>query len=151
MESEKNKFASEQEFVELSESLKNWQDGPQKIKSVFLDIKDTLLKKDHTILNFKSRPGISYSLRACLKNHAKEKKGLFALVDIIDDDPQNRWLSVCFYTEMITDPEELGNLVPEGILGVDGYCFDLFEFDESLIAYIKQKVDEAHVYVSENN
>ena len=147
METEKDKFASEQEFVELSELLAKWQDGSQKIKPVFLDIKDTLLKKDHTILNFKSRPGISYSLRACLKNHGKEKKGLFALVDIIDDDPDNRWLSVCFYTEMITDPEELGNLVPEGILGVDGYCFDLFEYDETLIVYVKQKVDEAYAYM----
>lgn len=150
MKTEKNKFASEQEFDELAEVLEDWKDGPQKIKTVFLKIKDTLLQKDHTVFNFKSRPGISYSLRAYLKKRGKKKKSLFALVDIIDDDPQNRWLSICFYTEMITDPKELGNLVPEGILGVDGYCFDLFEFDQHLITYVEQKINEAYSYVRQD-
>jgi len=147
MKKEKDSFTSEKEFIELSELLEVWKDDPQKIKTVFLKMKAALLKKDHTILSFKSRPGVSYSLRASLRKRDKKKKRLFALVDIIDDDPYNRWLSICFYTEMITDPKEIGNLVPEGILGEDGYCFDLFEFDEALISYVKQKVDEAHSYV----
>ena len=150
MKKEEKKFESQQEFVELVELLEDWKDGLQKIKSVFLDIKDTLLKKDDTILNFKSRPGVSYSLRASLNHRDNQKKRLYALVDIIDDDPQNRWLSICFYTEMITDPKELGNMVPEGILGVDGYCFDLFEFDQHLISYIKQKIDQAYTYITAN-
>ena len=151
MKKEKNKFANEQEFVELVELLEDWKDDPQKMKSAFLIMQDKLLDKKNTILDFKSRPGVSYSLRAYFSGLDDKQKHqpLFALVDIIDDDPNNRWLSICFYTQMITDPEEIGNLVPEGILGEDGYCFDLFEFDENLIAYVKQKVDEAHAYITD--
>lgn len=151
MKTDRDKFASQQEFVELMALMEDWKDGAEKIKTVFLEIKYRLQKKDDTIFNFKSRPGVSYSLRACLNNQNHEKKRLFALVDIIDDDPQNRWLSVCFYTEMVTDPEEIGNLVPEGILGDDGYCFDLYEFDPALIAYVRQRVDEAYQYITANH
>ena len=49
---------------------------------------------------------------------------------------------------MIKDPEEEGDLVPEGLLGEDGYCFDLIENDESMISYIGQRIDEAHAFVS---
>jgi len=144
-----NKFASKPDFAELVELLENWKNDPQKMKKAFLIMKDKLLDKENTILRFKSRPGVSYSLRAYFSglDNKQKHQPLFALVDIIDDDPDNRWLSICFYTQMVTDSEEIGNLVPEGILGEDGYCFDLFEFDETLIAYIKQKVDEAHTYV----
>jgi hypothetical protein len=44
----------------------------------------------------------------------------------------------------VSDPDDEGNLVPKGILGEDGYCFDLFEFDNALIPYIEQRVDEAY-------
>ncbi len=150
MKREDHKFANRPELVELFELLENWQDDPQKMKQAFLIIKTTLLNKEHTILRFKSRPGVSYSLRAYLSEAGNKQKplSLFVLVDIIDDDPDNRWLSICFYTQMVTDPKAIGNLVPEGILGEDGYCFDLFEFDETLIAYVKQRVDEAYTYIS---
>lgn len=149
MKKENHKFASKPEFVELSELLENWKDDPQKMKKALLIMKDKLLDKENTVLRFKSRPGVSYSLRAYLSglDSKQRHQPLFALVDIIDDDPDNRWLSICFYTQMVTDPEKIGNLVPEGILGQDGYCFDLFEFDETLIAYIKQRVDEAYAYI----
>jgi hypothetical protein len=63
------------------------------------------------------------------------------MVDVIEDDP--RWLSVCFYGEMITDPEEKGDFVPEGLLGEDAVCFDVEERDEKLITYIETRLDEA--------
>lgn len=153
MKKERNKFASKSEFAELIELLENWKNDSQKMQKAFLIMKDKLADKENTMLGFKSRPGVSYSLRAYFSGSDNKQKPqpLFALVDIIDDDPDNRWLSICFYTQMVTDPEEIGNLVPEGILGEDGYCFDLFEFDETLIAYVKQKVDEAYVYISKNN
>jgi hypothetical protein len=115
-----------------------------------LKIKDAMVKKENTSLDFKSRPGVSYSLRANFKNLYGKKRALFALVDIIDDDPENRWLSICFYVETITDPDNVGNLVPQGILGEDGYCFDLFEFDESMMSYVEERMDEAHAYSMED-
>jgi hypothetical protein len=39
---------------------------------------------------------------------------------------------------------ELGNLVPNGILGVDGYCFDLYEDDAFLASYVERRIEEAH-------
>jgi hypothetical protein len=64
------------------------------------------------------------------------------MVDVIEDNP--RWLSVCFYDEMITDPEEKGDFVPEGLLGEDAVCFDIEELDEELIRYIEIRLDEAY-------
>jgi hypothetical protein len=129
MKKESFNFADEREFIDLSKVIEDWKDDPQNMKSVFLNIKDKFLEKENPIFTFKSRPGVSYSLRVSLKNCDNKGRPLFALVDIIDDDPKNRWLSICFYTDTITDPEGVGNLVPEGILGEDGYCFDLYERD----------------------
>ena len=146
MKKGKSRFVNENALVEMMEMLEDWKDDRQKIKIAFLKIKDELLKRENTILDFKSRPGVSYSLRANFKNLDNKKRPLFALIDIIDDDPENRWLSICFYVETITDPEEVGNLVPQGILGEDGYCFDLYEVNHSMISYIEDRIDEAYSY-----
>ncbi len=59
-------------------------------------------EKQGILLDFIARPGVTYSLRAV---HAEQKeKDLFVMVDVIED--VERWLSVCFFGNMITDPEE---------------------------------------------
>ena len=63
------------------------------------------------------------------------------MVDVIEDTP--RWLSVCFYNEMIGDPDENGDFVPDGLLGEDALCFDLEEFNEESIRYVQARMDEA--------
>ncbi|MFC1813588.1 hypothetical protein ACFL03_12960 [Thermodesulfobacteriota bacterium] len=147
MKKEEDVFIDGNEFLEMSGFLEAWENDPRKMKQTFLKVIDKLRTTEGTILNFISRPGVSYSLRASLKNrHEKSQQPLFALVDIIDDDPDNRWLSICFYEEMVTDPDELGNLVPNGILGVDGYCFDLYEDDPSLASYVEDRIEEARAY-----
>jgi hypothetical protein len=65
------------------------------------------------------------------------------MVDIIDDDPENRWLSVCFYDDLVSDPEERGDFVPKGLLGEDARCFDLDEADEDAVGYVAQRIREA--------
>lgn len=146
MDREKNNFTNATAFDEMMEVLDNWQDDRRNVKKSFLQTKKLLLARKHTSLDFKSRPGVSYSLRANFKNLDNKKRPLFALVDIIDDDSENRWLSICFYVETITDPKDIGNLIPQGILGEDGYCFDLFEFNESMMSYIEERVDEAYSF-----
>jgi hypothetical protein len=64
------------------------------------------------------------------------------MVDVIEDNP--RWLSVCFYGEMISDPEEAGDYVPEGLLGEDAVCFDIEAFDAERLAYVMARIDEAY-------
>jgi hypothetical protein len=113
------------------------------MKGAFIRLKQRMSGKKHVTFTFISRPGVSYSLRASMGNLGKGGRPLFVMIDIIDDDSENRWLSVCFYADMIEDPDEKGDFVPEGLLGEDGYCFDLYEHDEDMILYIEQRIDEA--------
>ena len=105
--------------LKLEAFLDDWQDTPERTKAVFLHLKAYLEDKEGIVLDFIPRPGVTYSLRAA---HANQKeKSLFVMVDVIEDDP--RWLSVCFYGDMMADPEEKGDFVPDGLLGEDAVCF----------------------------
>jgi hypothetical protein len=127
---------------ELSTFIKSWEETPRRTKKAFLRLKEYLTLKADIAFSFKSRPGVSYSLRAA---HAQQRgKPLFAMVDVIDDDPVNRWLSVCFYADMIADPAEKGDLVPGGLLGEDGYCFGLEKWDENELLYLEERLNEAY-------
>jgi len=64
------------------------------------------------------------------------------MVDVIED--VSRWLSICFYNDMIVDPEEKGDFVPEGLLGKDAVCFDIEQLDDTFILYIESRLDEAY-------
>lgn len=131
---------------ELTAFVEQWQDTPERNKETFVRFKEFLQDKEGTRLEFIQRPGLTYSMRAV---HAGPKtRALFALVDVIEDDP--RWLSVCFYGEMITDVEEIGDFVPEGLLGEDAICFDLEEADDERVTYIEARLDEAYRNVSKD-
>ncbi len=132
---------NETEKKALTEFINTWQETTGQTRQVFLHLKKHLEAKESVLLAFKARPGVSYSLRAATPNQERE---LFVMVDVIDDDPQSRWLSVCFYGEMITDPEEKGDLIPGGLLEEDGYCFDIEEKDDALVKYVLDRIDEAH-------
>ena len=124
---------------ELNAFIEEWKETPENNRETFLHFKDYLAGKEGVTLEFIPRAGLTYSLRAV--HAAQKKRGLFVMVDVIEDNP--RWLSVCFYGEMITDPEERGDFVPEGLLGEDAVCFDIEERDEELIRYIEIRLDEA--------
>lgn len=109
--------------MELNDFVARWTDDPAQVKDVFVELKGLLEAMDDTVIEFNARPGITYSMRG-LKG-SEEKRPLFVMVDVIDDDPSDRWLSVCFYNDLISDPEELGDIVPGGLLGEDGHCFDV--------------------------
>jgi len=139
-----NMFENADEQNSLVKLLDGWIDDPQNMKTAFVELKAKFQSREDVIFSFKSRPGVSYSLRVNAQKNRQKDRPLFALMDIVDDQSESRWLSVCFYSDLVTDPEGEGNLVPEGILGEDGYCFDLFEYDRDLITYIEQRVDEAY-------
>lgn len=121
--------------------LEEWQIDPLQAKPVFKQYYDYLAENPDIELDFKARPGISYSLRA--KNRKQKKRNLFALVDVVDDEPKSRWLSVCFYADLVTDPEESGDLVPQGLFGEDAVCFNLDEDDQQARDYIFKRLKEA--------
>lgn len=128
--------------AELQSLLKNWTDTAGRTKEAFSRLLEKLRGTPDLSLDFVARPGVTYSLRA--KHTAQTKRDLFTMVDIIDDDPSERWLSVCFYGDFITDPEENGDFVPEGLLGEDACCFDIEELDETLVQYVEARLDEAY-------
>jgi len=133
--------------TELDQFFSEWKDNDTRIKQAFGELLAHLNTLDRTRMAFVARPTVSYSVRP--KHELQKKRALYAMVDVIDDDPDNRWLSVCFYGEMITDPEEKGDLIPEGLLGEDGYCFDLDEYDAKDLDYLKLRLTEAHANAPE--
>ncbi|MCA1787246.1 MAG: hypothetical protein ABR534_14815 [Desulfotignum sp.] len=129
-------------MTELDQFIADWKDNDTHTKKAFEELLAHVKTLDKTEMEFISRPNVSYSVRP--RHLEQKKRSLFAMVDVIDDDPQERWLSICFYGEMITDPDETGDLIPGGLLGEDGYCFDLDAYDADEIAYIKQRLTQAH-------
>ncbi|WP_066852509.1 hypothetical protein [Halodesulfovibrio spirochaetisodalis] len=127
---------------ELNALLEGWVESEAKTKAAFEEYKDLLLSFEGSTLSFKGRPGVSYSLRA--KHANQTERNLFVLVDIIDDDPADRWLSVCFYADMINDADEVGDWVPGGLMGEDACCFNLDEDDAEMRTYIKDRLTDAY-------
>ena len=126
---------------ELDDFLSKWDSSALAMKNGFLTLKDSLFSMENVSFEFTARPGVSYSLRP--KHNNQKERNLFAMVDVIDDEPDARWLSVCFYGDMISDPDEMGEVIPGGLAGDDGYCFDVFDYDEAAINYIKERLGEA--------
>ena len=129
---------------EVEKFIKEWPDSPEKNKEIFIRLKDFLNAKSGMVFEYVPREGLTYSLRA--KHENQKNKPLFAMLDVIEDTP--RWLSVCFYGDLITDPDEAGDYVPEGLLGEDAICFDLEEFDEDAIKYVEARLDEGYTTAS---
>ena len=120
--------------------IAEWAESPEQTKKVFIELKEHLESMAGVGLSFHPRPGLTYSLRAA---HARQKdKPLFVMVDVIEDTP--RWLSVCFYGDMISDPEERGDFVPGGLLGQDARCFDINQYSNEALQSVKAKMDEAY-------
>lgn len=128
----------------LDEFISDWQDVG-KIKEGFLLLKENLENLNGVQTEFVPREGVTYSLRA--KHENQTEKPLFTMVDVIEGEP--RWLSVCFYAAFITDPGEKGDFVPGGLLGEDAICFDVEEYDESVLSYIVTRLKEAAEKASE--
>jgi hypothetical protein len=127
---------------QLNAFLETWEDTPRRVKSAFSRLWKYLSREDQLKVTFLARPGVSHSLRVA---HLVQKaRPLFLILDIIEDKQEGRWLSVCFYPDMITDPEERGNLIPLGLLGQDGYCFDMEEWDDDFLSYLEKRLDEAY-------
>ncbi len=125
---------------ELETFLESWTADPNGAKEAFIRFRDFLLTTHDVRFEFKARPGVSYSLRAA---NPKQSRPLFVLVDVVDDEPEARWLSVCFYADMINDPDELGDFVPSGLMGEDACCLNLEEDDAAMRDYILARLGEA--------
>jgi hypothetical protein len=128
--------------AEIRSFLQGWGDEQKHPMQKWLQLFfDTVQKMDDVDLQFVARPGVSYSIRP--KRRSQKERDLFAMIDLIDDDPAERWLSVCFYGDMISDPGGHGEVIPGGLAGDDGYCFDMFTDDKELARYLVERMIEA--------
>jgi len=127
--------------AEIETFIEQWQTSEGAMKDCFLELYHTVCTFAGTSLSFVARPGVSYSLRP--RHQQQNDRELFAIIDVIDDEPGARWLSVCFYGDMITDPEERGEVIPGGLAGSDGYCFDVYEADKAFVSYLMARLNEA--------
>ena len=128
--------------AEIESFLQEWEKGGDEPMQKWFQLLFTTAKEmDGVGIEFVARPGVSYSIRP--KHQNQKERDLFAIIDVIDDDPAERWLSVCFYGDMISDPEERGEVIPGGLAGSDGYCFDMFEDDKNLGEYLVARLLEA--------
>nr|WP_320012785.1 hypothetical protein [uncultured Desulfobulbus sp.] len=124
---------------ELEAFIASWQATQEGNKEGFVRLKEQLSTQKQGVMEFHPRPGVTYSLRGTVPG---AQRPLYVMVDVIEDEP--RWLSVCFFGDMITDPQELGSFVPGGLLGNDAVCFDLEECSEELLQYVAARIDEAY-------
>ncbi len=126
---------------EIESFFQSWQGDNQPMREWFRQFYQHLSSMEGVSLTFVARPGVSYSIRPVHVNQTVRDK--FAIVDVIDDDPNERWLSVCFYEDMITDPNGHGELIPDGLSGSDGYCFDMYDNNKELGHYLLARMQEA--------
>jgi hypothetical protein len=131
------------ETQEFSELFTEWPENQQPLKEVFKDLVSTALAEPGAGGELISRPGVSYSFRASAAGRPDRTRPLFFLVDVVVSSAEPWFLSACFYVDEVSDPEELGDAIPEGLFNETGYCFDVEEPDNDLVAYIKQRMDEA--------
>ncbi|MEW5774038.1 MAG: hypothetical protein AB1916_11010 [Thermodesulfobacteriota bacterium] len=127
---------------ELEAFLEQWAEDSAGARAAFLRLRDFLAGLPGIEFAYRGRPGVSHSLRAA--RAGQSGRPLFAIIDVIDDDPAARWISACLYADLASDPGELATPVPGGILGEDALCFDLEAFDPELLAYVEQRLAEAH-------
>ena len=121
---------------EIDEFIQNWGEESLDVKDIFTDLYDFLQKENKIEMGWNARPGISYSLRISHPNPPVGRP-FFAMLDSIDDDPEERWISMCMYADMADDPDGKGDVVPNGLTGQDALCFDVDENDEEICDYLK--------------
>jgi hypothetical protein len=125
-------------MTELEAFIDSWNDDPNGVKKAFLRLKSVLESLNGASVSFIPRPPASYSLRA----EPHRGRPVITMVDVATLDGV-RFLSVCFYADTITDPEERGDLIPEGLLSKDGYCFDLDSDEDAAVSYVEARIFEA--------
>ena len=138
-------MATEQEQKELVAFLGSWPEDQSSLKNAYLELVKSVKSMSLATWSFVSRPGISYSFRAQNSNpETDRKRPVFLLMDVIPEKDGPFWLSLCFYEDEITDPDEEGNAIPQGLFQETGYCFDLDDGEGGMLEYLKQRVDEAY-------
>ncbi len=127
---------------DLQKFLNEWTVDPNNVKPLLMSLLEHTERLPEIRVRYKNRPGISHSVR--LVNSSLPGGGFFALIDVVNDDPENRWLSVCFYADMVNDYAKKGDYIPGALGGADSICYSV-EDPAGFEDYLKEKINEAFV------
>jgi hypothetical protein len=134
----------DREISTWDELAAHWPKDQAGLLDMLHSLKQAAGGLDRSRLELVCRPGVSISLRFSLHPApGARQRPVFHLIDVAEFDGL-LFLSVCFYADEMSDPQELGNLVPLGLFNEDGYCFDLDQPDPEYLAYILERQKEAH-------
>lgn len=124
--------------------LRDWGLDSLEVKRLFSQLYKLLQGCPALTLHWDARPEVVYSLRAALKE-AKSPgiSGDVALIDIIDDDPEERWLSIRLNAELIGCCHKEWEILPGGLSGHDALCIDVDENEEGLSDYLVELFEDA--------
>lgn len=129
---------------QFEQFLEYWPADLAGLKKAYLQLKAWAEALPGAKTGFVARPGVSHSLRFDLEPRpAGRQRPVFFLVDVVDAGGE-RFLSVCFYEDEVSDPQDLGNAIPQGLFQETGYCFDLEDDDPDLLAYLLERLAQAH-------
>lgn len=137
-------MSSPRPLPELERFLSQWPAAQAGLKRSLTTLRAWAEALPGAALSFVARPGVSHSLRFDLDPRpVGRQRPVFFLVDVVASAGE-RFLSVCFYEDEVTDPEDLGNAIPQGLFMETGYCFDVDDYDEDQMAYLRARLLEAH-------
>ncbi|MCB2227530.1 MAG: hypothetical protein KQH53_12705 [Desulfarculaceae bacterium] len=129
----------------LEQFLAEWPGEQAALKGIYQSFLAGVRALPGVKETFLPRPGVSYSLRWDLAQRpAGRERPLFAMADVVPLGADELMLSICFFGDEVNDPEELGNLIPDGMYGGDGFCFDVEGDDPELGVYCLARAREAH-------
>ena len=130
---------------DLSPVLDQWPEDQGGLRRAFQELVAFALGLQRAQGSLVSRTGVSHSFRVDLENRGPSRpRPVFMLVDVVVSPADPWFLSVCFYEDEVTDPEDLGNPIPQGLYDETGYCFDVDEYDAELLKYLEHRGREAH-------
>ncbi len=123
-----------------------WPSGQERLRDLCRRLAAAAAKAAGRELESVVRPGVSHSFRGVLPEGGE--RPVWMLLDVILSEHEPWWLSVCFYADTIDDPEERGEVIPGGLLGEDGYCFDVVEAEAGVLEYLTRRIEEAYAATS---
>ena len=129
---------------EIKRFLEGWPPAQTGLQRAFLTLKSWAEALPGASASFVARPGVSHSLRLDLDPRPPGRaRQVFFLVDVVPAGGE-LFLSVCFYEDEVSDPQELGNAIPQGLFRETGYCFDVDDYDQEQMDYLRERLIEAH-------
>ena len=106
----------------VQEVLAGWPADQEGLARAFEELTRSAAQMTETVVEVITRLGVSHSFRAALLDPSgKRVRPVYFLVDVVVSSTDPWFLSVCYYEDKITDPEELGNPIPQDLFQETGY------------------------------